>query len=87
MLFNSLGFVIFFPLVVLFYWFLPNRFRNSFLLVASYYFYMNWEPMYALLIAFSSVTTWGCGLLMEKFTDRKKLILTVCRTEAPGHTD
>lgn len=80
MLFNSLGFVIFFPLVVLFYWFLPNRFRNSFLLVASYYFYMNWEPMYALLIAFSSVTTWGCGLLMEKFTDRKKLILTVCLT-------
>ncbi len=31
------------------------------LLVASYYFYMNWEPVYALLIAFTSLTTWWLG--------------------------
>lgn len=34
------------------------------LLAASYYFYMNWEPVYALLIMFSTVTTWGCGLMI-----------------------
>lgn len=34
------------------------------LLIASYYFYMNWEPIYALLIAFSTVTTWLASLLI-----------------------
>lgn len=66
MLFNSFDFLIFFPVVVLLYWILPYRFRNPMLLIASYYFYMNWEPVYALLILFSSVTTWVCGLLIEK---------------------
>lgn len=66
MLFNSLDFLIFFPAVVLLYWIIPHKFRNAMLLAASYYFYMNWEPVYALLILFSSVTTWVCGLLIEK---------------------
>ena len=66
--FNTFDFLIFFPAVVLVYWLLPGRgrWRNTFLLVASYYFYMNWEPAYALLIAFSSVTTWLCGVAMER---------------------
>lgn len=66
MLFNSLDFLIFFPAVVLLYWILPQKFRNSMLLISSYYFYMNWEPAYALLILFSSFTTWGCALIIEK---------------------
>lgn len=65
MLFNSIDFVVFFPIVVLLYWILPTRFRNPMLLIASYYFYMNWEPIYALLILFSSITTWGCARLLE----------------------
>ncbi|MDE6810749.1 MAG: MBOAT family protein [Muribaculaceae bacterium] len=66
MLFNSFEFLLFFPIVVLLYWILPYKFRNPMLLVASYYFYMNWEPVYALLILFSSITTWGCGLLITR---------------------
>lgn len=66
MLFNSFDFLIFFPIVVLLYWILPSKFRNPMLLIASYYFYMNWEPVYALLILFSSLTTWGCAMLIEK---------------------
>lgn len=62
MLFNSLQFLLFFPLVVALYWVLPPRTRNPMLLVASYYFYMNWEPVYALLILFSTVTTWWASL-------------------------
>lgn len=48
------------------------------LLVASYYFYMNWKPIYALLILLSSLTTWGCALMMKKHVDRKKMWLTAC---------
>lgn len=61
MLFNSLAFLLFFPIVCILYWLLPMKWRNMMLLVASYYFYMNWEPVYALLIAFTSVTTWWIG--------------------------
>lgn len=59
MLFNSLTFIIFFPLVCLVYWLLPSiRMRRGWLLVASYYFYMNWEPAYVLLMLFTTVSTW-----------------------------
>ncbi len=70
MLFNSLQFLLFFPVVVLLYWVLPYRFRNALLLVASYYFYMNWEPVYALLIFFSTLTTWGGALLIGRSEGR-----------------
>lgn len=43
------------------------------LLIASYYFYMNWEPVYALLILFSSITTWACGLMIQKDNERQLL--------------
>lgn len=79
MLFNSLLFLIFFPTVVLIYFILPPKFRWLFLLIASYYFYMNWQPIYALLISFSIFTTWLCGVLLDKTDDvrRRKLYLTL----------
>jgi D-alanyl-lipoteichoic acid acyltransferase DltB (MBOAT superfamily) len=82
MLFNSLQFIAFFPIVVIVYWMLPSsgRWRNIFLLLASYYFYMNWMPIYALLILLSSVTTWGCAMMMshrERKSD-KRPPLTLC---------
>ena len=77
MLFNSLQFLLFFPIVVSLYWLLNPRLRNGMLLVASYYFYMNWEPVYALLILFSTVTTWAASLLMSRtpqaFRRRRRL--------------
>ncbi|MBR5743717.1 MAG: MBOAT family protein [Muribaculaceae bacterium] len=76
MLFNSVDFLLFFPIVVLLYWLLPNKARNPFLLVASYYFYMNWEPIYALLIAFTTLTTWGCSLMMSSHPTNKRVFLT-----------
>ena len=45
MLFNSLEFILFFPIVCLVYYLLPGiKGRTIFLLLASYYFYMCWEP-------------------------------------------
>lgn len=45
MLFNSLQFLVFYPIVVIVYFNLPYRWRWIWLLVASYYFYMSWEPI------------------------------------------
>ncbi len=43
-----------------------------FLLLASYYFYMNWKPIYAVLILTSTVLTYVCGLLVEKYTNNRR---------------
>ena len=56
MLFNSFEFLIFFPVVVSIYFLMPTRWRWLHLLIASYVFYMAWEPAYAILI-FASVHT------------------------------
>jgi len=66
MLFNSLEFLIFFPVVVLIYFVIPVKLKNYWLLVTSYYFYMCWNPEYALLILFSTVITYLCGIILEK---------------------
>ena len=65
MLFNSLQFLIFFPIVVAVYFILPKKVKNFWLLVASYYFYMCWNARYAALIFISTFITWLSGLLME----------------------
>ena len=70
MLFNSLEFLIFFPIVVLLYYLIPDRWKHYWLLLASYYFYMSWNARYALLILFSTLVTYACGLLLEKAQEK-----------------
>lgn len=73
MLFNSLHFLAFFPLVCVAYYMLPTlRGRNLFLLAASYYFYINWEPAYALLLLSSTLVTYLAALGIEAAEDRKR---------------
>ena len=72
MLFNSFSFLIFFPVVTLIYFLLPRKTRWLWLLVTSYYFYMNWNAEYALLLAASTGVTYGCALLIDRFDDKKK---------------
>ena len=50
MLFNSMSFLLFFPLVVLGYFLVPGKVKQYWLLAASYYFYMSWNAKYGLLI-------------------------------------
>ena len=78
MLFNSILFLLFFPIVCISYWGVPERFRNVLLLFASYYFYMSWEPYYTLLILFTSLSTWICALCIEKKEQYKKQYLFYC---------
>lgn len=66
MLFNSIEFLIFFPIVVLVYFVIPKKIKQLWLLVVSYYFYMCWNAKYALLILASTVITYASGLLIEK---------------------
>ena len=65
MLFNSVEFLIFFPIVCLLYFIIPHRFRYIFLLICSYFFYMCWNPQYALLILTSTAITYASGLLID----------------------
>lgn len=87
MLFNSIDFLIFFPIVLLVYYMIPDKIKYLWLLIASYYFYMCWNAKYALLILGSTVITYLSGLLIErvkhaKITEvakvrRKKLIVAL----------
>lgn len=66
MLFNSVDFLIFFPIVVLVYFLVPKKISYLWLLFASYFFYMCWNAKYALLILFSTIITYISGLVLEK---------------------
>ena len=73
MLFNSLEFILFFPIVCLVYYLLPGiKGRTIFLLLASYYFYMCWEPVYALLLLTSTSITYISALCMDRFRSRRR---------------
>jgi alginate O-acetyltransferase complex protein AlgI len=62
MLFNSLEFIIFFPIVVAFYFAIKPRYRWVLLLFASYYFYMCWNYKYIILIITSTVIDYIAGI-------------------------
>lgn len=72
MLFNSFSFIVFFPVVTLLYFVIPHRFRYIWLLIASYYFYMNWDARYALLLAGCTLVTYACGIALGR-TEKKKI--------------
>ena len=66
MSFNSINYLIFFPIIVFLYFILPRKIRMYWLLIASYYFYMSWDARYGLLILSSTVITYLSGLVLEK---------------------
>lgn len=67
MLFNSVSFLIFFPIVICVYFILPKKIRQIWLLAASYYFYMSWNVKYALLILYTTAVTYVCGIMIGLF--------------------
>ena len=70
MLFNSLEFLIFLPIIFIIFWAVPNRWRWIPLLIASYYFYMYWSPRLIFLILFTTVVSYLCGILLERAGER-----------------
>ncbi len=84
MLFNSIDYLIFFPIVVSLYFIIPKKIKNFWLLLASYYFYMCWNAKYLLLIFISTVITYFSGILISKAnkisknrTRNKKIIVAI----------
>lgn len=72
MLFNSIEFAIFFPIVFVLYWFVFGkklRLQNLFVVVASFVFYGLWDWRFLFLVAFTSFCSWGCGMLVQKFRE------------------
>lgn len=73
MQFTTFEFAVFFPVVVLCFYIMPKKVRPLWLLLASYYFYMGWNPKYALLILASTVITYVCARLIGHMEEQKKL--------------
>lgn len=74
MVFNSFNFLAFFVVVLILYYSLPKSFKIILLLAASMFFYMYHKPV-NILIPFSIITvSYTGGILLERFTNRKKLI-------------
>ena len=67
MVFNSAGFLIFFPIVTLIYYLIPNRFRYIWIFLTSYFFYMCWNPQYGLLLFGVTLITYISARTIERF--------------------
>ena len=93
MSFCSIEFFLFLPIVSILYYVIPNNtkinYRSIWLLITSYFFYMSWNPKYAVLILFSTVVTYYCGIAIEKINNsnnnvekvrviQKKACLIIC---------
>ncbi len=78
MLFNSYTYFIFFPIVVVLYFMLSSvRARIVWLLIASYFFYMCWNPIFILLIIASTLVDYFVGRAIgktEEQASKKKLL-------------
>jgi len=78
MLFNSIQFLLFFPLVTVLYFVVPQRWRWLLLLVASCVFYMAWIPVYVLILFLIIGIDYTAGLQIEKSSgQRRHLFLAV----------
>jgi alginate O-acetyltransferase complex protein AlgI len=69
MLFNSLNFAIFLPIVFLLYWFVANKnykYQNFLLLISSYFFYACWDWRFMFLLIFSTVLDYYTGIKMSE---------------------
>ncbi len=83
MLFNSFAFLIFFPIVTLLYYVIPHKYRWIMLLIASYYFYMSWNPSLVFLIMGTTLLSYGAGLIIEK-SSKKTLRLAAAIVAVAG---
>lgn len=73
MQFTTFEFAVFLPAVVLSFYIMPKKVRTFWLLLASYYFYMSWNPKYALLILASTVITYACARCIGHIEEQKRL--------------
>jgi alginate O-acetyltransferase complex protein AlgI len=72
MLFNSIEFLLFFPIVSIAYYLTPYKFRWLLLLLASCLFYMAFIPIYVLILLFTIVIDYVAGIYIENSKGKKR---------------
>src|SRR5688572_22663095 len=75
MLFNSLSFAIFLPIVFILYWFVTQRnlkAQNILLLAASYFFYACWDYRFLFLLMFSTFLDYYTGLKISEAQEKSR---------------
>ena len=77
MLFNSLQFLIFFPIVTIIYFLLPFRYRWLHLLIASCIFYMAFVPIYIVILFATIIIDYFAGIMIEKSAGRKRKLYLI----------
>ena len=77
MIFNSFNFIVLFPLLFLLYYAIPAKYgkmRNMFLLLVSYLLYLQFKPIYVLILLGVTLVTYYSALLIEKTNNPKKIL-------------
>ena len=77
MLFNSLNFIIFFPIVLFIYWCIPDRLRRIWLLAASWFFYACFDIRCLFILIGITIITYTGGRVLGRIKDHRKVI-TIC---------
>lgn len=80
MLVTSFQFLLFFPLISVIYYLVPKQIRWIYLLVVSYIFYINWQPIYAILLFGVTIVTYLCAIAIDNvnlYSKSKKTFLFV----------
>ena len=72
MIFNSIEFLMFYPLVLLLYFVLPKCCKWPLLLAASYFFYMIWNPPLIFLILFTTAVSYVSAIIIEKTENKRR---------------
>lgn len=72
MTFNSFQYLIYFPILLLIYYSISQKFRVIFLLISSYYFYYCWKPEYVILLVIFTLSDYLLAIEIEKSDSAKK---------------
>lgn len=77
MLFNSLGFLIFFPIVATLYFITPKKIKRILLLISSCVFYMSYKPSYVLILFFLIIVDFAAGIFISKAKNKKRTLFLI----------
>ena len=72
MIFTSLNFLLFFPLIALLFYAIPAKWKSLMLLLASVFFYLNISPVYLVLLLGVAISTYGFTYLMSQSNNEKR---------------
>ena len=78
MIYSSFNFIVLFPLLFLLYYLIPARYqrgRNMFLLAVSYLLYLNWMPVYALILLGVTLVTYYSARFIEGSEKKRQIVI------------